>query len=155
MTFQPFSISDYRKYISIVLLLFAGVIANGQEPTLMAISNSKGAPATMKMSELKSILKGERQRWKDGTKVSIVLMKTNTPVGKATCKKIYNMSVDQMKAFWLKLTFGGKSDGPINCNSLEELEKTVAETPGAIGIIDKVSSGTSVKIIVVDGKSSF
>lgn len=155
MTFQPFSISDYRKYISIVLLLFAGVVANGQETTLMAISNSKGAPATMKISELKSVFMGEKQRWKDGTKVSIVLMRTNTSIGKATCRKIYNMSADKVREFWLRLTFGGKSDGPIYCNSLEDLENTVAQTPGAIGIIDKVSSGTSVKIIVVDGKSSF
>jgi hypothetical protein len=75
MTFQPFSILFYRKYFSILLLLFAGVVANGQEITLVAVSNSKGAPSTMKMSELKSVLKGERQRWSDGTKVSIVLMK--------------------------------------------------------------------------------
>lgn len=155
MTFQPFSIPVYRKYFSILLLLFAGVIAHGQETTLTVISNSKGAPSTMKMSELKATLKGEKQRWKDGTKVIIVLMKTSTPVGKATCEKFYNMSVDQMRAFWLKLTFGGKSDGPINCNSIGELETTVAQTPGAIGIIDKVSPGANVKIIVVDGKSSF
>lgn len=155
MTFQLFSIFVYRKYFSIVLLLFAGVLANGQETTLTAISNTKGAPSIMKMSELKSVLKGEKQRWSDGTKVSIVLMKTNTPVGEATCQKIYNMSGDKVKRFWLGLSFSGKADAPIFCNSISELETIVAQTPGAIAILDKISIGTNTKTIVVDGKNSF
>ncbi len=155
MTFQPFSKSVYRKYLSILLLLLAGFIANAQETTLTAISNTKGAPSTMKMSELKSILKGERQRWNDGTKVSIVLMKTTTLVGESTCKKIYNMSSDKVKRFWLGLSFSGKADAPTFCNSVAELESIVSQTPGAIGIIDKVSIGTGIKVIAVDGKNSF
>lgn len=137
------------------MLLFAGVIANGQDMTLIAVSNSKGAPSAMKMSELKSVLKGEKQRWSDGTKVSIVLMKTNTPVGEATCQKIYNMSGDKVKRFWLGLSFSGKADAPIFCNSIAELEAILAQTPGAIGVVDKVSTGTNIKIIMVDGKNSF
>jgi hypothetical protein len=155
MTFQPFSKSVYRKYLSILLLLLAGFIANAQETTLTAISNTKGAPSTMKMSELKSILKGEKQRWNNGTKVSIVLMKTTTPVGESTCNKIYNMSSDKVKRFWLGLSFSGKADAPIFCNSVAELESIVSQTPGAIGIIDKVSTGTGIKVIAVDGKNSF
>ncbi len=156
MTFQPFNILAYRKYFSIMLLLFAGIIINGQETTsLTAISNTKGAPSTMKMTELKSVLKGEKQRWNDGTKVSIVLMKTNTPVGEATCQKIYNMSGDKVKRFWLGLSFSGKADAPIFCNSISELETIVAQTPGAIAILDKISIGTNTKTIVVDGKNSF
>jgi len=155
MTFRPFNILVYKKYLSIVLLLITSVIVKGQETILIAISNTKGAPSTMKMTELKSVLKGEKQRWNDGTKVSIVLMKTNTPVGEATCQKIYNMSGDKVKRFWLGLSFSGKADAPIFCNSISELETIVAQTPGAIAILDKISISTNTKTIVVDGKNSF
>ena len=155
MTFQTIFIWINRKYLSILLLLFAGLNINGQDATLTAISNPKGAPATMKMSELKSIMKGEKQRWSDGTKVSIVLMKTNTATGEITCQKIYNMSGDKVKRFWLGLSFSGKADAPTFCNSLAELESIVAQTPGAIGILDRVSTGTGIKTIMVDGKNSF
>ena len=155
MTFQTFNIRVNRKYLSILLLLFAGFIINAQEPTLTAISNPKGAPPTLKMSDLKSIMKGEKQRWSDGTKVSIVLMKTNTSTGEITCQKIYNMSADKVKRFWLGLSFSGKADAPTFCNSIAELEAIVAQTPGAIGVIDKTSTGTGIKIIMVDGKNSF
>jgi hypothetical protein len=155
MTFQSISIRAYRKYLSILLLLFVGLIINAQDATLTAISNPKGAPSAMKMSELKSIMKGEKQRWSDGTKVSIVLMKTNTEAGELTCQKIYNMSGDKVKRFWLGLSFSGKADAPTFCNSVAELESIVAQTPGAIGIIDKVSISTGIKIIMVEGKNSF
>src|SRR5678809_1606728 len=108
-----------------------------------------------KMSDLKSIMKGEKQRWGDGTKVSIVLMKTNTSTGEITCQKIYSMSGDKVKRFWLGLSFSGKADAPTFCNSISELETIVAQTPGAIAILDKISISTNTKTIVVDGKNSF
>lgn len=155
MTFKTICIRVYRKYLFILLLLFAGLIINAQDATLTAISHPRGAPSTIKMSELKSLMKGEKQRWSDGTKVSIVLMKTNTSTGEITCRKIYSMSGDKVKRFWLGLSFSGKADAPTFCNSIAELESIVAQTPGAIGIIDKVSTGTGIKIIMVDGKNSF
>lgn len=155
MTFQTFSIRAYRKYFAILLLLFAGLNINAQDATLTAISHPRGAPSTMKMSDLRAIMKGEKQRWSDGTKVSIVLMKTNTSTGEITCQKIYNMSADKVKRFWLGLSFSGKADAPTFCNSIAELEALVAQTPGAIGVIDKISTSSGIKIITVDGKNSF
>ncbi len=155
MILQAFSISLYRKYFPVVLLLLAGFIASGQETPLVVISHTKGAPSMLKMSELKAVLKGERQRWGDGTKVSIYLMKTATPVGKVTCNKVYNMSGDKVRRFWLELSFGGKAEAPTFCNSAEELEALIAQNPGAIGILDKSSGLAGTKTIMVDGKASF
>ncbi len=155
MNFQSNNKFVYRNFLSVLLLLFVNYIGNAQEITLTAISNNKGAPSSLKMSELKSILKGEQQRWKDGTKVSIVLMKTSTPVGEITCKKIYNMSSDKVKRFWLGLSFSGRAEAPVFCNSQEELESLVAQNPGSIGIIDKSSGMASIKTISIDGKSFF
>ena len=151
----PFSIAVYRKYFPVLLLLLVGIMANAQEIMLTVISNIKGAPSEMKMSELKSVLKGEKQRWSNGTKVSIFLMKTTTPLGQATCQKIYNMSGDKVKRFWLELSFGGKADAPTFCNTVAELESYVSQNPGTIGILDKGSGTPSIKTIIIEGKNSF
>ncbi len=146
----------YRRFIPVLLLLSVGFIGHAQDIMLTVISNTKGAPSEMKMSELKSVLKGEKQRWSNGTKVSIFLMKTTTPLGQATCEKIYNMSGDKVKRFWLGLTFSGKADAPTFCNSVAELESYVSQNPGTIGIIDKSQPGTSVvKTVLIEGKNSF
>jgi len=155
MTSQSLRISACRKYLSVFLLLFAGYIAAAQEPTLTVISNTTGAPSEMKMSELKSIMKGEKQRWSDGTKVHIALMKTTTPVGQSTCQKIYNMSGDKVKRFWLELSFAGNADAPTFCSTVEELVTFVSQNPGAIGILDKASSTAGIKTTEIDGKNSF
>jgi ABC-type phosphate transport system substrate-binding protein len=125
------------------------------QESLTIISNIKGAPADMKMSELKSIMRGEKQRWADGSKVNIFLMKTTTPVGQLTCQKVYNMSTDRVKRFWLELTFGGQAEAPTFCNTMEELESLVSQSPGAIGIIDKAKEVPETKITRIDSKDSF
>jgi len=136
------------------MLLFFIVQAYSQTQTLTVISNEKGAPDELKLTELKSIFKGEKQRWRDGNKITIALMKTNTPAGAYTCKKIYDMSGDDVKKYWLALVFQGKAEGPQFFNSITELESFVADNPGAIGIIDQSQGSTDAHIVLIDGKKT-
>lgn len=149
------SFSAFRKYLPVLLLLTTGVMTSAQEMQLTVIGNVKGVPSEMRSSELISVLKGQKQRWSDGTKVSIYIMKTNTPLGQTTCKKIYNWSPDKVKRYWLELTFSGKAYAPTFCNTVEELESNVSQNPGAIGILDRSSTNAGVKMIPVDGKNVF
>jgi hypothetical protein len=134
--------------------LFLSVTARSQTEMLTVISNDKGAPAELKLSDLKSIFLGEKQRWRNGNKISIALMKTSTPAGMYTCKKIYDMSSDELKKFWLALVFEGKADAPAFFNTTAELENFVAENPGAIGIIDQQPASADTHIILVDGRKT-
>ena len=121
---------------------------------LTVISNQKGSPSSLKFSELKSIFMGEQQRWRNGTKITIALMKTNTPSGKNTSQKIYGMSSDELNKFWLALVFQGKAQAPNFFNSETELENFVAQNPGAIGILYQVDANDEVKTVMVEGKKS-
>lgn len=123
--------------------------------TLTAIGNVSGAPAEMKQSELKSVMMGEMQRWKNGKRIVIALMKTNTPVGKTTSAKIYDMSGDELNKYWLSLVFQGKAQAPVFFTSVADLQNFVAQNPGAIGIIDKPTAIADVRALTIDGKSSF
>ena len=138
----------------IVCLFFINIDNSNAQETLGILGNSKGVPSSMTFVELKSVMKGEKQRWKDGTKIVIALMKTNTPLGQASAKKIYSMSGDELNRFWLALVFQGKASAPNFFNSMSELESFVAQTPGAIGIVKKESSNEN-KLIPVDGKKEF
>src|SRR5205085_9826281 len=100
-TYQHFRLAVAVRLLPVCLLLSNGVIAAAQDNTLTVVANEKGAPAEIKMAELKSVLMGEKQRWSNGKKVVIVLMKTSTPLGVIVSKKIYDMSGDEVKGFWL------------------------------------------------------
>ena len=143
------------KRLVFFLFILSGGAACAQTASLTAISNAKGAPAEIRFAELRSVLMGERQRWSNGKKVLIALMKTNTSVGRSTSEKIYNMSADELKKFWLALVFQGKADAPSFFNTVPELQAFVADNPGAIGIVDMPQASAATQVILVDGKRSF
>lgn len=140
----------------LIALLKLGLnLGNPQETVLpdaglVVISNDKGAPSEMKMSLLKSTLKGEKQRWPNGTKIIIALMKSNTLIGENTSKKLYNMSANELNKYWLALVFQGKADAPNFFNSESDLAAFVGQTQGAIGVIGRESD--DVRPVLVDGK---
>ena len=125
------------------------------EPNIMVIANEKGAPTTLTMKELKSIFQGEKQRWNDGTKISIAFMKSSTPVGSATSNKVLKMSGDQLNKFWLALVFQGKAKAPFFYGSASEVESYVSQNAGAIGVVESGYQVKGVKVISIDGKKSF
>jgi hypothetical protein len=143
------------NYGFLIGCLFFAMASRAQQTTLTAIGNVSGAPADMKQSELKAVLMGETQRWKNGKRVVIALMKTNTPLGKTTSSKIYDMSGDELNKYWLALVFQGKAQAPVFFTSVSDLQNFVAQNPGAIGIIDKPIASTDVRAVMIDGKSSF
>ena len=124
---------------------------NAQDEQLVIIGNAASVPSEIDMNQLKSVLKGEKLRWNDGSKVSIALMKTSTPIGTYTCNKLYNMTGNELNKYFLALVFQGKVKAPTFFNSANELEAFVAQTPGAIGVLQQVNDKL-LKIILVDGK---
>ena len=137
----------------LVILLSVVYIAKSQEGALTVIGNQQGVPAILKYSELRSILMAEKQRWRNGSKILIALMKTNTATGKITSEKIYDMSGDELNKFWLALVFQGKAPAPAFFNTAAELENFVAQNPGAIVIIDQLAHNDNLRTIIIDGKS--
>jgi len=128
------------------------VSAEGEQ--LVVVSSGQGVPAEMTTTQMKTVFKGERQRWKDGTKVIIALMKTTTPVGGSTAKKIYKMSGQQLNKYWLGLVFQGKAKAPKFFTSESDLKSYVSENPGAVGVINITSLGDG-KSVLIDGNKSF
>ena len=127
------------------------ISANAQIEELTIIGNLASVPSEMTYDQVRSVFKGERLRWVDGTKVKLALMKTTTPIGLATSEKLFNMTANELNKYFLALVFQGKIKAPSFFNSASELEEFVGQTPGAIGII-QTNQNDQVKIVIVDGK---
>ncbi len=133
-----------------IISMFCHLSASSQDLNLVVIANGKGIPAEMNLAQLKSTMRGEKLRWPDGSKVVIALLKSSTPIGVDTSKKIYNMSSNELNKYWLALVFQGKADAPNFFNSESELEEFVSQTNGAIGVITHPTASN--KIVFIDGK---
>lgn len=140
--------------VTLLIVLMTAFHSVGQANNLMVISNPKGTLGELTFAELTSIMKGEKQRWKDGTLITIALMKSSTSTGEATAKKVYGISGDGLNKYWLALVFQGKAKAPAFFNSPGDLETFVSQTPGAIGIIED-SPAVKTKPMIIDGKKSF
>ncbi len=138
----------------LVLVLGGCPLARAQTPdlSLVVIGNGKGVPAEMNAAQLKAVMRGEKLRWPDGSKVVIALLKSTTPIGQNTSKKIYHMSANELNKFWLALVFQGKADAPNFFNSEAELEEFVAQTAGAIGVVNQPAASN--KTVAIDGRKS-
>ena len=143
----------YRLAFKILILsIYFHLPASSQDMSLVVIANGKGPPPEMKLMQLKSTMRGEKLRWPDGSKVVIALLKSTTPIGTNTSKRIYNMSANELNKYWLALVFQGKADAPNFFNSETELEEFVSQTSGAIGVVSHPSASN--KVILIDGQKS-
>ena len=140
--------------VTVLILLMTAFYSVGQTNNLIVISNPKGGQGELTFAELTAIMKGEKQRWKDGTAITIALMKSSTSTGDATAKKVYGITGDGLNKYWLALVFQGKAKAPAFFNSPGDLETFVSQTPGAIGIIED-SPEVKTKPLIIDGKKSF
>ena len=120
---------------------------------LTVVVNAKGAPSDINLSKLKSVLKGEQQRWKNGTKIKLALMKTSTNIGSDMTNRIFGMTVKELNKYYLAKVFQGKMSSPDFFTSEMDLIKYVSEKPGAIGIVS-TSQAKGVSTLNVDGKKS-
>jgi hypothetical protein len=144
----------YKILFIVGLLLGFSLGVKGQEEMpLVIIASNKGVPSELSLPLLKSVLKGEKLRWKDGTKVTVALMKTSTPLGMATCKRLYGMSPNELNKLFLALVFQGKGEAPTFFNTVAELQTFISQTAGAIGVIEPTPANKE-KVILINGKES-
>lgn len=134
-----------------LLLMLAVLPAEAQEMPLNVVGNPGSVPEQMDMNRLRTVLRGEQLRWDNGIAVKIALMKTTTPVGSYTCRRIYNMSPNELNKYFLAQVFQGKVKAPMFFTSESELQNYVARTPGAIGVLQNAGEG-EVNVLVIDGR---
>lgn len=138
-------------WLAPVSLLITGF--KNDDTALSIIANEKGAPASLTLRELRTIMQGEKQRWPDGTRISLAFMKTSTPAGEATARKLLKMNGDEFNKYWLALVFQGKTTAPMFFTSATDLESYVTSNPGAIGVID-AKFDTKARVILIDNNKS-
>jgi hypothetical protein len=144
---------NMARFLTMLLFLLVAPQAHAQD-TLAAIAHQNGAPPALSFNELRSVLMGEKQRWGNGTKVVIALIKTNNSLGETISKVVFDMKPDELNKHWLALVFQGKASAPYFFNSVAELEDFISQNPGSIGITNKASSSPNIRTVTIDSKET-
>ncbi len=114
---------------------------------VVIIANKSVPVDTLKKSELLDLYIGDVRFWVDDVPVVTLELEPEDNI-----KTLFYSFLDRrpswMKSIWLKKMLSGEGDPPLFMNSMEDILKKVASTPGAIGYINQADVTTDVKVLM-------
>ena len=120
----------------------------------MAVVVSSGSKlADLPLADLVKLCKGTLKAWPDGKPFVLVVKEPDGAEMRAASLKLFGASGSEAKAVIAKLN----EVHPVVkvVESDEDLLRTVAATPGAVGIVDVYAINSAVKVLRLDGKLPF
>ena len=107
----------------------------------------------VQLSELMKLCKGVQKTWIEGKSFTLVMTDPGSPDMHAAVQKLFNMSPADLKTALPKINETRTVVRIVDADT--DLLHSVAEIPGAVGIVDVYAINSSVKVIRVDGKLPF
>jgi ABC-type phosphate transport system substrate-binding protein len=132
----------------------AAAVEPRRNPGPMAIVVHRSNPVEeLSLAELRSLFLGERQRWPNGRRITLVLPEAGLPEGEAALKLIYRMSEAELNHHFLRAVYRGQAVGaPKRLSSSDRVVRFVFNVPGAIGCVPAQDVDGSVKVLRVEGR---
>ncbi len=148
---------DFKSFVGVFILASCFAFrAFAQNPgkteitvpgQFVLIGNTTGV-SDLKWKQVRSIFKGERSFWQNGSSVVLVLPASNLPVADDIAKQVYGSDVAGMQKFWLALVFQGRGKPPIFISSEEEIIRFVSQNPGAVALISATAKNRAMDWLI-------
>lgn len=108
------------------------------------------------LANLAKLCKGTAKAWPDGKNFTLVMKDPESPEMQPVVQKIYNMTPAEVKQLIAKLNDSRPQQPYVKIvTSDDEVLRTVAATPGAVGILDVYAINSTVKVLRLDGNLPF
>lgn len=119
--------------------------------SLAVIVNKDNPVANLSTAELREILLGKREHWKNSQKIIVLLPNGGSPEREVALRMV-DMNEASYKQYWLERTnAGGGAGAPASVPSSGIALSLVAETRGAISVVPLADVRDSVKVVKIDG----
>lgn len=145
-----------RKLRAAVILCFASLLTGTAYPGIknMAVVVSAGSKISdVPLTDLTKLCKGAQKTWADGKNFTLVIKDPETPEMRVAMQKLFGAAPGEAKTVIAKVNESRPTIKIVDSD--EDLLRTVAATPGAVGVLDVYSINSSVKVLRVDGKLPF
>jgi phosphate transport system substrate-binding protein len=135
-------------------LLAAPSVADAQKAEPLAIVVNRANPMSeVSLSDLRKIYRGQRGRWSNGRRVTIVMRDAGTPERGAILRSLYGIDEENYRRGFLQAIFSGEAtDAPKMLATPNGVLRFVFNVPGAIGYVRASEVDDSVKVLRVDGR---
>jgi ABC-type phosphate transport system substrate-binding protein len=126
--------------------------AQGAEP-LAIVVNRNNPLSEISTADLRRLFRGQRTRWSNGRRVTLVMRDPGAPEREAILRSLYGLQEEEYRRTYLQAVFSGEaSDAPKTLASTNGVLRFVYNVPGAIGYVRARDADRSVKTLRVDGR---
>ena len=117
---------------------------------VVAVVSATSAVTTLSKVQITDIFLGKTVRFPNGNAAVPVDQAEGTPARDEFYARFTGKSAGQLKAHWSKIIFTGRGRPPKTVPNSLALRKLVAESPSAIGYIDRNAVDGSVRVVRVN-----
>jgi phosphate transport system substrate-binding protein len=128
--------------------------ARAQESEPLAIVVNRNNPMDdISLADLRRVYRGQRARWSNGRRVTLVMRDPGTPERDAILRSLYGLEEEEYRRGFLQAIFTGEaSDAPKMLATSNGVLRFVFNVPGAIGYVRASEADSSVKMLRIDGR---
>lgn len=113
------------------------------------IVNPSVTVSSASQNAVRSMFAMKLLQWPDGQPVRVFVLPDDNSLHKAFCKEVLDVYPYQLRQTWDRLVYSGTGQAPIEVGSEEEMLKSVANTPGALGYLKKTKPGERIRTLSV------
>ena len=128
--------------------------AHAQDSEPLAIVVNRSNPLNeISLVDLRRVFRGQRSRWSNGRRVTLVMRDPGTRERQAILQSLYGVAEDDYHRTYMQAVFSGETtDAPKTLASTNGVLRFVYNVPGAIGYVRARDVDASVKTLRVDGR---
>jgi len=147
--------SRHGALVMLAIMTVAAPAARAQQPASgdVAIVVRPDVPVdNLTFQEVRELLMGDRQFWKPGLRVSLLMRAPATRERDVILKVVYRMGESEFRRYWIEKVFRAEAQaGPKIVYSNEAATELVASIPGAVAFVDATQVPKGLKVLRIDG----
>jgi hypothetical protein len=122
-------------------------------PTVAVIVHPESTLEGLTLDELVALCRLDRQHWRTGHRVYLILPESGTAEKKVLLERVYQMNDAALKQFWLEKLYRGEIAAfPHVEPSGGAARRLVARAPEALALVDAATVDSTVKVLRIDGR---
>jgi ABC-type phosphate transport system substrate-binding protein len=138
--------------VALVAAVKPGAARTEDTEPLAIVVNRSNPLSEISLADLRRLYRGQRSRWSNGRRVTLVMRDPGTPEREAILQTLYGVDEDEYRRAFLQSVFTGEATGaPRVLASPNGVLRFVFNVPGAIGYVRASEVDASVKTLRVDG----
>lgn len=107
---------------------------------------------SLRLTELRQILLGDRQFWPDGTRIALLLPATGSDVRAILLERVYVLNEAGYRRHWIAKLFRTEVvAAPKVIEDPAMLAELVRSIPGALGVLPAGASLAGLRVVAIDG----